>query len=108
MCIFGSNLCVCVCVCVCICFWMCLCLSVSGCVCVSVRVCWHWSLQCSTQEFYLISSTLARLAVELQTLAPLAQAQLHSSLLQSLLLSLPQLLAPARDFLRVLNENAAK
>ncbi|XP_031426428.1 DNA mismatch repair protein Msh3 [Clupea harengus] len=71
-------------------------------------ICSIYHKKCSTQEFYLISSTLARLAVELQTLAPLAQAQLHSSLLQSLLLSLPQLLAPARDFLRVLNENAAK
>lgn len=74
------------------------------CVCICLCV----PLQCSTQEFYLISSTLARLAMELQTLAPLAKAQLHSSLLQSLLLGLPPLLAPARDFLRVLNETAAK
>ncbi|KAL2092081.1 hypothetical protein ACEWY4_011879 [Coilia grayii] len=71
-------------------------------------ICSIYHKKCSTQEFYLISSTLARLATELQSVAPLAQAQLRSSLLQSLLLGLPPLLAPARDFLRVLNENAAK
>ncbi|XP_063049779.1 DNA mismatch repair protein Msh3 [Engraulis encrasicolus] len=71
-------------------------------------ICSIYHKKCSTQEFYLISSTLARLATELQSVAPLAQAQLHSSLLQGLLLGLPPLLAPARDFLRVLNENAAK
>ncbi|XP_076126474.1 DNA mismatch repair protein Msh3 [Alosa pseudoharengus] len=71
-------------------------------------ICSIYHKKCSTQEFYLISSTLARLAVELQSMAPLAQTQLRSGLLQSHVLGLPQLLAPARDFLRVLNEVAAK
>lgn len=64
--------------------------------------------QCSTQEFYLICSTMSRLSAELQALVPAIQLQLSSALLKSLLLDTPQLLSPAHNFLQVLNEKAAK
>ncbi|XP_014830350.1 PREDICTED: DNA mismatch repair protein Msh3-like isoform X2 [Poecilia mexicana] len=62
----------------------------------------------STQEFFLICSSLSRLGLELQALLPAVQAQIRSSLLRSLLLDTPDLLAPAHGFLKVLNEKAAK
>lgn len=71
--------------------------------CVFVRV-----FQSSTQEFYLISSTLSRLGLELQALFPAIQSQIGSALLRGLLLDTPDLLAPAHGFLKVLNEKAAK
>uniref|UniRef100_A0A4W5KPE9 MutS homolog 3 (E. coli) n=1 Tax=Hucho hucho TaxID=62062 RepID=A0A4W5KPE9_9TELE len=71
-------------------------------------VCSIYHKKCSTQEFYLISSSLSRLGVELQALLPSIQSQLSSSLLQMLLLDTPELLAPAHNFLKVLNEKAAK
>jgi len=72
-----------------------------SCICVHV-------LQSSTQEFYLISSSLSRLGLELQTLLPAIQSQMSSALLRSLLMDTPDLLAPAHSFLKVLNEKAAK
>jgi len=66
------------------------------------------SCQCSTQEFYLITSTLSRLSNELQALMPAIQSQLSSALLKHLLLDTPQLLSPAHNFLKVLDEKAAK
>uniref|UniRef100_A0A8C7PZF8 DNA mismatch repair protein MSH3 n=1 Tax=Oncorhynchus mykiss TaxID=8022 RepID=A0A8C7PZF8_ONCMY len=71
-------------------------------------VCSIYHKKCSTQEFYLISSSLSRLGVELQALLPSIQSQLSSSLLRGLLLDTPELLAPAHNFLKVLNEKAAK
>nr|XP_029494366.1 DNA mismatch repair protein Msh3 isoform X2 [Oncorhynchus nerka] len=71
-------------------------------------VCSIYHKKCSTQEFYLISSSLSRLGVELQALLPSIQSQLSSSLLRGLLLDTPELLAPAHNFLNVLNEKAAK
>uniref|UniRef100_A0A673MAN6 DNA mismatch repair protein MSH3 n=1 Tax=Sinocyclocheilus rhinocerous TaxID=307959 RepID=A0A673MAN6_9TELE len=64
--------------------------------------------KCSTQEFYLITSTLSRLSAELQALMPAIQSQLSSALLKNLLLDTPQLLNPAHNFLKVLDEKAAK
>lgn len=64
--------------------------------------------QSSTQEFYLISSSLSHLALELQALLPAIQSQISASLLRGLLLDTPNLLAPAHDFLKVLDEKAAK
>ncbi|KAF0034068.1 hypothetical protein F2P81_014134 [Scophthalmus maximus] len=64
--------------------------------------------QSSTQEFYLISSSLCRVGLELQALVPAIQSQISSKLLQGLLLDTPNLLAPAHSFLKVLNEKAAK
>ena len=64
--------------------------------------------QCSTQEFYLISSGLSRLGLELQALLPAIQSQISSALLRGLLLDTPDLLAPAHSHLKVLNEKAAK
>ncbi|KAK2845677.1 hypothetical protein Q7C36_010531 [Tachysurus vachellii] len=71
-------------------------------------LCSIYHKKCSTQEFYLISSTLSRLSAELQALVPAIQSQLSSTLLKSLLLDTPQLLGPAHKFLKVLNEKAAK
>ncbi|KAJ8380672.1 hypothetical protein SKAU_G00014500 [Synaphobranchus kaupii] len=71
-------------------------------------ICSIYHKKCSTQEFYLISSTLSRLGAELQALIPAVQSQLGSAHLKELLTELPQLLAPAHGFLSVLNEKAAK
>ncbi|KAL4623212.1 DNA mismatch repair protein Msh3 [Arapaima gigas] len=71
-------------------------------------ICNIYHKKCSTQEFYLIISTLSRLATELQALVPVVHAQLSCILLKDLLLDLPTLLAPAQSFLNVLNEKAAK
>ncbi|XP_030647649.1 DNA mismatch repair protein Msh3 [Chanos chanos] len=60
------------------------------------------------KEFYLITSTLSRLCVELKAMIPAIQFQLNSSLLKGLLLDTPQLLDPAQNFLKVLSEKAAK
>ncbi|XP_062307344.1 DNA mismatch repair protein Msh3 isoform X2 [Osmerus eperlanus] len=64
--------------------------------------------QCSTQEFYLICSSLSRVGTELQAVLPAIQSQLTSSLLQMLLMETPDMLAPAHNFLKVLNEKAAR
>ncbi|XP_062873716.1 DNA mismatch repair protein Msh3 isoform X2 [Trichomycterus rosablanca] len=71
-------------------------------------LCSIYHKKCSTQEFYLISSTLSRLSTELQALVPAVQLQLSSALLKNLILDTPQLLSPTHNFLKVLNEKAAK
>ncbi|CAL8345427.1 unnamed protein product [Lota lota] len=71
-------------------------------------ICSIYHTKCSTQEFYLISSSLSRLGLELQALIPAIQSQLSSSLLRRLLLDTPDLLSPVHHFLKVLNETAAK
>nr|XP_015218552.1 PREDICTED: DNA mismatch repair protein Msh3 [Lepisosteus oculatus] len=71
-------------------------------------ICSIYHKKCSTQEFFLITSTLSRLEAELQAVLPAVQSQLSSSLLKDLLLTMPQLLSPAQHFLKVLNEKAAK
>ncbi|KAM6930900.1 DNA mismatch repair protein Msh3 [Xenentodon cancila] len=71
-------------------------------------ICSIYHQKSSTQEFYIISSSLSRLGVELETLLPAIQSQISSALLRSLLLYTPDLLAPAHSFLKVLNEKAAK
>ncbi|XP_073321644.1 DNA mismatch repair protein Msh3 isoform X2 [Pagrus major] len=71
-------------------------------------VCSIYHKKSSTQEFYLISSSLSRLGLELQALLPAVQSQISSALLRSLMLDTPDLLGPAHSFLKVLNEKAAK
>ncbi|TRY95911.1 hypothetical protein DNTS_021431 [Danionella cerebrum] len=71
-------------------------------------LCSIYHKKCSTQEFYLIISSLSRLHAELQALIPAIQSQLTSPLLRELLLDTPQLLSPAHQFLKVLDEKAAK
>ncbi|XP_067294282.1 DNA mismatch repair protein Msh3 [Pseudorasbora parva] len=71
-------------------------------------LCSIYHKKCSTQEFYLITSTFSRLSTELQALMPAIQSQLSSALLKNLLLDTPQLLSPAHNFLKVLDEKAAK
>ncbi|CAL8330544.1 unnamed protein product [Arctogadus glacialis] len=71
-------------------------------------ICSIYHTKCSTQEFYLICSSLSRLGLELKALIPAIQSQLSSSLLRTLLLDTPDLLSPVHHFLKVLNEKAAK
>ncbi|XP_062307343.1 DNA mismatch repair protein Msh3 isoform X1 [Osmerus eperlanus] len=71
-------------------------------------VCSIYHKKCSTQEFYLICSSLSRVGTELQAVLPAIQSQLTSSLLQMLLMETPDMLAPAHNFLKVLNEKAAR
>nr|XP_033947950.1 DNA mismatch repair protein Msh3 isoform X1 [Pseudochaenichthys georgianus] len=71
-------------------------------------ICSIYHKKCSTQEFYLISSGLSRLGLELHALLPAIQSQISSALLRGLLLDTPDLLAPAHSHLKVLNEKAAK
>nr|XP_057926954.1 DNA mismatch repair protein Msh3 isoform X2 [Doryrhamphus excisus] len=71
-------------------------------------LCSIYNKKSSTQEFYLIISSLCRLALELQALLPAIRGQICSGLIQGLLLDVPDLLEPAHGFLRVLNEKAAK
>ncbi|XP_034548204.1 DNA mismatch repair protein Msh3 isoform X2 [Notolabrus celidotus] len=71
-------------------------------------ICSIYHKKSSTQEFYLISSSLSRLGLELQALLPAIQSQISSGLLRALLLDSPDLLAPSHSFLKVLNEKAAK
>ncbi|XP_077378890.1 DNA mismatch repair protein Msh3 isoform X2 [Festucalex cinctus] len=71
-------------------------------------ICSIFNKKSSTQEFYLITSSLCRLALELQALLPAVRAQIRSGLILGLLVDTPDLLAPAHGFLSVLNEKAAK
>ncbi|KAA8592696.1 hypothetical protein FQN60_018151, partial [Etheostoma spectabile] len=71
-------------------------------------ICSIYHKKSSTQEFYLISSSLSRLGNELQALLPAIQSQISSALLRGLLFDTPDLLAPAHSHLKVLNEKAAK
>ncbi|XP_028270128.1 DNA mismatch repair protein Msh3 isoform X2 [Parambassis ranga] len=71
-------------------------------------ICSIYHKKSSTQEFYLICSSLCRLGLELQSLVSAIQSQVSSVLLRRLLLDTPDLLVPAHSFLKVLNEKAAK
>ncbi|XP_042678835.1 DNA mismatch repair protein Msh3 isoform X3 [Centrocercus urophasianus] len=64
--------------------------------------------KCSTQEFFLIVSTLSRLDLEIQALVPVIQSHVKSPLLQNALLEIPELLSPVKHYLKILNEEAAK
>ncbi|KAM6230940.1 DNA mismatch repair protein Msh3 [Porphyrio hochstetteri] len=64
--------------------------------------------KCSTQEFFLILSTLSRLDLEIQALVPVIHSQVKTPLLQNVLLEIPELLSPVKHYLKILNEEAAK
>ncbi|XP_037228598.1 DNA mismatch repair protein Msh3 isoform X3 [Falco rusticolus] len=64
--------------------------------------------QCSTQEFFLIVSTLSRLDLEIQALVPVIHSHVKTPLLQKALLEIPELLSPVKHYLKILNEEAAK
>ncbi|KGL82034.1 DNA mismatch repair protein Msh3, partial [Tinamus guttatus] len=64
--------------------------------------------KCSTQEFFLIVSTLSRLELEIQALVPAIHSHVKSPLLQNTLLEIPELLTPVKHYLKILNEEAAK
>ncbi|XP_017928384.1 DNA mismatch repair protein Msh3 isoform X5 [Manacus vitellinus] len=64
--------------------------------------------KCSTQEFFLIVSTLSRLHLEIQALVPVLHSHVRSPLLKNALLEVPELLSPVKHYLKILNEEAAK
>uniref|UniRef100_A0A8D2NA17 DNA mismatch repair protein MSH3 n=1 Tax=Zonotrichia albicollis TaxID=44394 RepID=A0A8D2NA17_ZONAL len=64
--------------------------------------------KCSTQEFFLIVSTLSRLDLEIQAFVPVIQSHVRSPLLKDALLEIPDLLSPVKQYLKILNEEAAK
>nr|XP_042711816.1 DNA mismatch repair protein Msh3 isoform X7 [Chrysemys picta bellii] len=71
-------------------------------------LCSIYHKKCSTQEFFLIVSTLSRLETELQALFPAIRCQVKAPLLQMALLEIPELLCPVKQYLKILNEEAAK
>ncbi|XP_077673253.1 DNA mismatch repair protein Msh3 isoform X2 [Eretmochelys imbricata] len=71
-------------------------------------LCSIYHKKCSTQEFFLIVSTLSRLELELQALVPAIRSQVKAPLLQVALLEIPELLFPVKHYLQILNEEAAK
>ncbi|XP_023800522.1 DNA mismatch repair protein Msh3, partial [Cyanistes caeruleus] len=64
--------------------------------------------KCSTQEFFLIVSTLSRLDLEIQAFVPVIHSHVRSPLLKNALLEIPDLLSPVKQYLKVLNEEAAR
>ncbi|XP_059693076.1 DNA mismatch repair protein Msh3 isoform X4 [Haemorhous mexicanus] len=64
--------------------------------------------KCSTQEFFLIVSTLSRLELGIEACVPVIQSHLRSPLLKDALLEIPGLLSPVKHYLKILNEEAAK
>ncbi|CAN0306383.1 unnamed protein product [Bubo scandiacus] len=64
--------------------------------------------KCSTQEFFLIVSTLSRLDLEIRVLVPVIHSHVKTPLLQNALLEIPELLSPVKHYLEILNEEAAK
>ncbi|XP_050802111.1 DNA mismatch repair protein Msh3 [Gopherus flavomarginatus] len=71
-------------------------------------LCSIYHKKCSTQEFFLIVSTLSCLETELQALFPAVRSQVKAPLLQMALLEIPELLCPVKHYLKILNEEAAK
>uniref|UniRef100_A0A5F9DLN4 DNA mismatch repair protein MSH3 n=1 Tax=Oryctolagus cuniculus TaxID=9986 RepID=A0A5F9DLN4_RABIT len=71
-------------------------------------LCSIYHKKCSTQEFFLIVKTLCHLKSEFQALVPAVNSQVHSDLLRTCALDIPELLRPAERYLQVLNEQAAK
>ncbi|XP_030323488.1 DNA mismatch repair protein Msh3 [Calypte anna] len=64
--------------------------------------------KCSTQEFFLIVSTLSRLDLEIQALVPVINSHVKTHILKNALLEIPELLSPVKHYLKILNEEAAK
>ncbi|XP_074935705.1 DNA mismatch repair protein Msh3 [Phalacrocorax aristotelis] len=62
----------------------------------------------STQEFFILVSTLSRLELEIQALVPVIQSHVKTPLLRNALLEIPDLLSPVKHYLEVINEEAAK
>lgn len=56
----------------------------------------------------MIVSTLSRLDLEIQAFVPVIQAHVRSPLLKDALLEIPDLLSPVKQYLKILNEEAAK
>ncbi|XP_042304508.1 DNA mismatch repair protein Msh3 isoform X3 [Sceloporus undulatus] len=64
--------------------------------------------KCSTQEFFLIVSTLSQLEAAITALVPAIQTQVQATLLHRNLLEIPELLSSIKKYLSILNEDAAK
>ncbi|MBZ3875437.1 DNA mismatch repair protein Msh3 [Sciurus carolinensis] len=71
-------------------------------------LCSIYHKKCSTQEFFLIVKTLYHLQSEFQALMPAVNSHVQSTLLQTIILEIPELLSPVEHYLKILNEQAAK
>uniref|UniRef100_A0A6I8R7P3 DNA mismatch repair protein MSH3 n=1 Tax=Xenopus tropicalis TaxID=8364 RepID=A0A6I8R7P3_XENTR len=71
-------------------------------------VCSIYHKKCSTQEFFLIVSTLCNISNNMEALIPAIKSQVKSPLLQTIFAEIPQMLEPMHKFLNVLNESAAR
>ncbi|XP_059581053.1 DNA mismatch repair protein Msh3 [Alligator mississippiensis] len=71
-------------------------------------LCSIYHKKCSTQEFFLIVSTLSRVEAEIEALVPAIRSHVKAPLLQNALLEIPELLHPMKKYLKILNEEAAK
>nr|XP_060617698.1 DNA mismatch repair protein Msh3 isoform X1 [Anolis sagrei ordinatus] len=71
-------------------------------------ICSIYHKKCSTQEFFLIVSTLSQLEASITALAPAIEAQVQATLLRKNLLEIPDLLSSVKKYLSILNEEAAK
>ncbi|XP_077203599.1 DNA mismatch repair protein Msh3 isoform X3 [Paroedura picta] len=71
-------------------------------------LCSIYHKKCSIQEFYLVVSTLSRLEAAITALIPAIRSQVKASLLQESLLEIPELLCSVKNYLSMLNEEAAK
>ncbi|XP_054842632.1 DNA mismatch repair protein Msh3 [Eublepharis macularius] len=71
-------------------------------------LCSIYHKKCSVQEFYLVVGTLSQLEAAITALIPAIRSQVRASLLQKILLEIPELLCVMKNYLNVLNEAAAK
>ncbi|XP_004678489.1 PREDICTED: DNA mismatch repair protein Msh3 [Condylura cristata] len=71
-------------------------------------LCSIYHKKCSTQEFFLIVKTLYHVKSEFQALVPAVSSHVKSDLLRTLILEIPEFLSPVEDYLKILNEQAAK
>ncbi|XP_060091749.1 DNA mismatch repair protein Msh3 [Heteronotia binoei] len=71
-------------------------------------LCSIYHRKCSVQEFYLVVSTLSQLEAAITALIPAIRSQVKASLLQKRLLEIPELLCSMKNYLNMLNEEAAK
>lgn len=64
--------------------------------------------QCSLQEFYLVVGTLSQLEAAITALVPAIRTEVQTCFLQDSLLEIPELLCTMKNYLSLLNEEAAK